>query len=125
MKNSSYKQQGLSTLGWLVMLAIFGVLLTAAFKLGPIYLDNYFVRAAIKSMADEDIESMTSADIRDRMGRTFDINNIRNVSVKDLKIKREKERVLISLNYEKRVNFMGNLDFVAVFTNEYDTSEPK
>jgi hypothetical protein len=125
MKNSSYKQQGLSTLGWLVMLAILGVLLTAGFRLGPIYLDNYFVRAAIKSMADEDIESMTNADIRDRMGRTFDINNIRNVSVKDLKIKREKERVLISLNYENRVNFMGNLDFVAVFTNEYDTSEPK
>ena len=117
------KQQGLTTISWLVVLAVLGVLLTAGFKLGPLYLDNYFVRAAIHSLANENVAEMTNADIRRRMSNTFTVNNIRDVSVKDMVITRENKRILVSLNYEKRVNFMGNLDFVAVFTNEYDSSE--
>ena len=117
------KQRGLTTLSWLVVLAIGGVFLTAAFKLGPLYLDNYFIRAAIHSLENEKAEEMTASEIRRKLSSTFMINNIRDVDAKQIKIEREKERLLVSLNYEKRVNFMANVDFVVIFTNEYDSSK--
>ena len=115
------KQQGLTTISWLVLLAVLGVLLTAAFKLGPIYLDNYFVRASIDSLDNEDVTKMTDSQIRRKISSFFHINNVRNVNSKQVKIVREKTRMKVSLNYEKRVGFMGNIDFVVMFTNEYDS----
>ncbi len=119
---SSRKQQGLTMISGLVVLVIMATLFSAAFKLGPLYLDNYFIKASIDSLHKDNVGEMTNADIRRKMANHFLINNIRDVKAKQLKIVREKKRILVSLNYEKRVNFMGNLDFVVTFTNVYDSS---
>lgn len=116
------KQNGLSAVGFLVVLAIGGFVLTALFKVGPLYLDNYFVQGAMNTLADENIHEMTDARIRRKISNSFTINNVRNVDVKKVQIEREKTRTLVTLNYETRVNFMGNLDVVVVFNNVYDSS---
>lgn len=116
------KQNGLSAVGFLVVLAIGGFVLTALFKVGPLYLDNYFVQGAMNTLADENIHEMTDARIRRKISNSFTINNVRNVDVKQVQIEREKTRTLVTLNYETRVNFMGNLDVVVVFNNVYDSS---
>ena len=115
-------QQGMTVIGWLVTLIVVGVFLTAAFRLGPLYLDNYFIRASVKSLHRENLAGMTDGDIRRKMASYFTINNIRNVDPKQIKVQREKNRLIVSLNYEKRVNFIGNVDFVVKFINEYDSS---
>lgn len=116
------KQNGLSAVGFLVVLAIGGFVLTALFKVGPLYLDNYFVQGAMNTLADENIHEMTDARIRRKISNSFTINNVRNVDVKKVQIEREKTRTLVTLDYETRVNFMGNLDVVVVFNNVYDSS---
>lgn len=116
-------QQGLSALGLLVVLAVGGTMLTAAFKVGPLFMDNYFVSAALQSLADEDIHEMSDRKIRNKIEKSFTINNVRDVDIKALKIEREKTRTLVYIDYEKRVNFVANLDFVVVFHEEYDSSK--
>lgn len=116
------KQRGLSALGFLVVLAIGGFFLTALFKVGPMYLDNYFVQGAMNTLADENVHEMTDARIRRKISDSFTINNVRNVDVKQVNIAREKTRTLVTLEYEKRVNFLGNLDVVVAFNNVYDSS---
>ncbi|HAD10449.1 MAG TPA: DUF4845 domain-containing protein [Porticoccaceae bacterium] len=116
------KQRGLSALGFLIVLAIGGFFLTALFKVGPMYLDNYFVQGAMNTLADEKVHEMTDARIRRKIGDSFTINNVRDVDVKKVQIVREKTRTLVKLDYEKRVNFLGNLDVVVAFNNVYDSS---
>ena len=119
------KQQGISLLGGLVLLAVVGFFLTAAFKVAPLYLDNSFIRAAIASLVQEDVHGMTDGDIRRKLSSQFDINNIRDVDTKEVKVVRQKTHTVVSLDYEKRVNFMGNVDVVVRFENSYDSSGAK
>ncbi len=49
------KQQGISMLGGLILLAVVGFFPTAIFKVGPLYLDNSFVKAAVSSLQNEDV----------------------------------------------------------------------
>ncbi|PCJ90842.1 MAG: DUF4845 domain-containing protein [Porticoccaceae bacterium] len=119
------KQRGLTLISGLVLLAVIGFFLTAAFKVGPLYLDNSFVSAAIASLEQEDVHGMTDRDIRRKLSSQFDINNIRDMNTKEIKVVREKTRTVVSLDYEKRVNFMANVDVVVRFENSYDSSSAK
>lgn len=119
------KQQGMSLLSGLVLLAVVGFFLTAAFKIGPLYLDNSFVRAAVASLQYEDIHDMSNTQIRRKLQAKFGINNVRDVDTKLISVIRERTRTQVILNYEKRVNFMGNVDIVVVFNNSYDSDSKK
>ncbi len=118
-----HRQKGVTALGGLTALLIVGFFLTAAFKVGPLYLDNSFVRAALDSLAHERIHTLTDKDVRKKLYSSFDINNVRDIDMKQLKIIREKTKTLVTLNYEKRIEFMGNVDVVVRFENSYDSSK--
>jgi hypothetical protein len=118
-----HKQQGVTVLGGLCVLAIAGFIITAGLKLGPLYLDNSFVSAAIESLADENIHTLTDKQIRRKLADNFDINNVRDMDMRDVKIIRDKTHTSVTLDYEKRINFMGNVDVVVKFKNSYDTSK--
>jgi hypothetical protein len=117
-----YKQQGLSALGILVLLAVIGFFLTIATRIGPLYLDNSFVDAALQSLADEPIHKMSDAKIRRKLQSAFTVNAVRDVYAKDTVIERKKTATTVSLDYERRVHFLANVDIVVVFKNTYDTS---
>lgn len=118
-----HKQKGMTVLGGLTVLLVVGFFLTAAFKVGPLYLDNSFVRAALDSLAHENIHTMTDKGVRKKLSSSFDINNVRDIDTKQIKIIREKTKTLVTLNYEKRIEFMGNVDVVVRFENSYDSSK--
>lgn len=115
-------QKGITTLGLLAGIIIFAFLLTAGFKIGPLYLDNMFIRESIESLQNEKYSDMSDRDIVRFVQNSFDINNIRDISTKDMKIERQKHKLLVTLDYEKRVNFMGNVDVVVSFKNHFDSS---
>ncbi|MGK2913709.1 MAG: DUF4845 domain-containing protein [Porticoccaceae bacterium] len=120
---SAHQQLGLSSLGWLFMLAIVGFFLTALLKLGPLYLDNYFIASAVQSLDKEDIQNKEVSEIRRKLDNEFTVNNVRDISVADVQVVRGKGHTLVKVNYEKRVPFMGNVDIVVKFANEYDSSQ--
>ena len=117
-----HKQQGLSALAILVLLAVIGFFLTIATRIGPLYLDNSFVDAALQSLADEPVHTMSDGKIRRKLQASFTINAIRDVYAKDTVIERKKTATTVSLDYERRVHFLANVDVVVVFKNTYDTS---
>jgi uncharacterized protein DUF4845 len=121
MNNSN--QRGLSALGFLVVLAVAGFLGTAAFKVGPLFLDNYFVNGALQTLAGEPVHEMSDRQIRRKVQSAFTLNNVRDIDIKKLKIERQKTRTLVLLDYEKRVNFAANVDIVVAFNNRYDSSQ--
>ena len=116
------KQQGLSALGILLVLTIAGFFLTIATTIGPLYLDNSFVNAALQSLSSEPIHKLSDGKIRRRLQDSFTVNNVRDVNAKDTVIERKKTATTVSLDYERRINFLANVDIVVVFENTYDTS---
>ena len=117
------KQQGLSALGFLVVISVGGFALTVAFKVGPLFLDNYFVNGALQALANEDIHELSDRQIRNKVDKSFVVNNIRDLDRKALKIERQKTRTLVYIDCEKRVNLVANIDVVVAFHNEYDSSQ--
>ncbi len=122
MIKSRKQQQGMSMVAWLLLLAVGGTLLLAAFRLAPLYIDNYFIKSALDSLEQENIDEMTNGAIRRKLDKLFLINNVRDMSSKDIEIDRRQGNILVSLDYEQRVNFVGNVDFVVMFHNVYDSS---
>ena len=116
-------QKGMSILGMLVFLLIASFFLTVAFKIGPLYIDNSFVRESVKSLEQENFREMSNRQIARHIQTTLDINNVRDVSVKDLVIERDKYTLLVKLDYERRVHFMQNVDVVVVFENHFDSTK--
>ena len=119
------KQRGLSSLGWLFVISVAGFALLCGFKLGPVYLDNSFVRGALQSLAKEgEVGSMSNGEIRSKLSKLFTINNIRGEVTKKVKVERKKDRVLVNINYEERIPLIYNIDVVLTFENQLDSSRP-
>lgn len=122
-KSHKQKQMGMTTLATLFVVFIAGFFLTVAFKLGPHYLDNRIVQAAITQVGDSDIIDKSDTEIRRKIADFFTINNIRDIDISKVVIAREAGATRISLDYEKRFPMFGNVDVVLTFSNQYDTAQ--
>jgi len=123
------RQGGFSLWGWLVVLALAGFFLTLGFRIGPVYVTNYTVRATVKSLQNEpELGALTPFDVRRAVERKFDVNRIEVIQAvcRDKKkpcmtIEKTKTEMTINANYETRVHAMGNIDAVIVFSDNMVT----
>ena len=116
-------QKGMSSLTLLVIMLAGAFVLLAVFRVGPLYLDNYFINSSINALQDEDISRMSDTQIRKALDRYFLINGVRDRSAKEAEIERRKDGIAVKLDYEKRIDFLGNLDVVVTFENHFDTAD--
>ena len=116
-------QRGMSSLSLLVVLSAAGFFLLVLFRVGPLYLDNYSVAAALESMGAEDVHQLSDDEGRRKLRNYFTINNIRDINVRDVAIERSAEGTVIKVDYEKRVDFLGNADVVVTFTNHLNSAD--
>lgn len=115
-------QGGLTLLGFLFALLVIGLCLTVAFRLGPLYLDNYTVAQSFEALGDNDARTLSDQGIREKLYKNFVVNNVDDIDLKAVKIDRSAEKILVSLDYERRVQLLGNVDAVVKFQNLYDSS---
>jgi hypothetical protein len=115
-------EKGISLLGVLFILLLVGFSLTVLFRVGPLYLDNYTVRKSFEALGDGNTRNLSDQAIREKLYKYFVVNNVDDIDLKQVRIDRSPARVLVSFYYERRVEFLGNLDVVAKFNNVYDSS---
>ncbi len=116
-------EQGISLLGVLFILLLVGFALTVLFRVGPLYLDDYTVRKSFEALGDGNTRNLSDQAIREKLYKNFVVNNVDNIDLKQVRVDRNPARILVSLYYERRVQFLGNLDVVAKFNNVYDSSK--
>lgn len=114
------KGEGASTI---VLYVFVGVMLaTVVLKLGPLYMDNNTVSGALDSLEEQmkgkDVYDVSNKTLRSQLKKLFSVNMVSKEITQAIDVRREKQDVIISVNYEKRVNMFGNVDAVVVFTNE-------
>ncbi|MDM3869824.1 DUF4845 domain-containing protein [Porticoccus sp. W117] len=118
-------QRGMSSLGLLLIIGIAAFFLLCAFRVGPLYLDDSFVGSSLDKLRDDDLENMSNSEIRSQISRYFTVDGVRDISTKQIKIDRKRDTVILTLDYEKRVEFLGNLDVAVRFSHKIDSSEGK
>jgi len=120
-------QRGMGMLQWALVIAIAGFFMLFAFKVVPLYAENRYVESALRSLENggEKLEQMTDAEITKKLNNFYMINNVRSEGpTKNIKIERESEKALVTVDYETRVPFFWNIDLVLDFQNHLDSTRP-
>ncbi len=110
------QQQGMTFIGWLIVLGLIAFFAILVLRLVPSYLEYFKVESTLESLKNEpDITGKAPAEIRSLISRRFSVNDVEHVTARDVKVTRDGGRTIISIKYEVRVPIMGNVDAVTKF----------
>lgn len=111
------RQQGMTFISLLLLLAIVGFFATISLTLIPIYLEHYSIKHVLAQFEhDRDLSKKSTTEIRTLMKKRLKINGVYNFNVKDnVLVERDKGRVTVRVKYEVREPVLGNVDLVVHF----------
>ena len=121
------RQRGMGSTNLLISLSVAGFFLFLLFKIGPSYMDDWYVKQALVGLAKDgtDVDEMEKGDIRKSLSSFMSVNNVRSVSAKDFKIVRKKDKTLVNLVYQNQIPMFGNAEVVLTFKHQLDSSAPE
>lgn len=120
MKNIT-KQRGASMLNILMTLALAVFLAFTGIKIGAFYIDNNVVKKGLNELDDVPFVTKKSArEIQDILRTKYSMNNL-NIDYKnEIKVDKRSDRLVVDVNYERRVHVVSNIDVVVTFENHYE-----
>lgn len=105
--------------GWLVILVPMALMLYAAIRLTPVYLEYMKIARTLEQVAEDyKGDQPDVGSIRTSIEKRFDIESVRVMSVRDtdkLKITREGTGYTVRAVYTQSVPFVGNISLQAGF----------
>lgn len=112
-------QRGMSPITVLLVCGMIGFCMLMVFRIAPIYIADATVSSAMKGIEQEaNLARMSAYEIRNRLQRHFDVNDIDAIKSSDVKVTKDAGELVISIEYETRRPLIYNLDVVAHFTHE-------
>lgn len=118
-----HHQRGMTAIGWLLVLGLIAFFTLITLRLVPLYLEYSKISSVFESLVDEPgIGAKPRSAIISLVTKRFDINDVRKVSPKLIKISKEKGLTRISIEYERREHLMSNIDVVASFNKQIEVS---
>jgi hypothetical protein len=114
--NLGKRQHGLSTVGIIAMVGIFGLLVVMLVKVFPMYYDNFKLNSALEAIEnDNELDPKSKKAIWDSLQKRLYINEVRNIKREHVKMERKNGKTTITVTYEDRDTFIGNLFIGATF----------
>ena len=108
--------QGFSLWALSINLLLLGALLVMALRVVPSYMEYLTIKDLItRGAAEYDPRSETVTDLRVRLAKLLNTNQIYDTSTNDTKVYRERGAIVIDANYEKRFPLFWILDGVIKF----------
>ncbi|MEE8342552.1 MAG: DUF4845 domain-containing protein [Gammaproteobacteria bacterium] len=119
--NNVDKQRGMTTIGWLIVLFLVGFFALVLVRLAPAYLEYFSVASTLEALKKEPfIAGMSTPEIREKISRRFDVNDIDTLKHTDVRIERRGGRLLITAEYEVRSPLVANVDVVTSFLKQVE-----
>jgi len=116
---AAYRQGGMTLIGLLLVLAIIGLALLVAIRLVPVYIEAYSIGSVLSDMESESrISAGSRGELRETFGRRLQVNDIESVGPRDLEFREVTGGVEMFVEYEVRVDLLGNIDLVASFRRD-------
>ena len=111
------RQNGMTAIGWLIVLALIGFFVLLTLRMLPSYLEYYKVVSTLDSLEHE-TGLATPADIKRLLERRFDISYVETIQPKDVGIKAVGPDFKVIADYESRKHLFANVDVVMSFYKE-------
>jgi hypothetical protein len=104
----------------LVMILVFGGLLTVALKMAPSYVDDRVLTSTMREMETSgELKNLTLGETRTKLNLSLDRNGIDNFDARSVMEAQEGNLKFIDVKYETRVHLFWNIDAVMVFNHRY------
>jgi len=111
------RQHGLSFVGWLALVAIFGLLIISFFKIFPIYNENLIIQSVLEGLQkDQKLDVKSRRAIWDSIYKRLSVNEVYSITRENLTVKRKGGQTTVTITYEARQPYLGNLSIVGNFT---------
>ncbi len=122
MMRSRQSQLGLSFVGWFLVLMAVGGIASVFVRMAPHYLEFRTIVSVMESLdRDEDITSMSKAQLVKQLRKRFEINNVRGFDFRNnLKLSRTRNVRTVTVAYEEREHLFGNIDVVLNFHRDFE-----
>jgi hypothetical protein len=111
------RQNGMTAIGWLIVLALIGFFVLLTLRMLPSYLEFYKVVSTLESLENE-TGLTTPAEIHRLIERRFDISYVETIQPKDVAIKPIGPNFKVTADYESRKHIFANVDVVMSFYKE-------
>jgi hypothetical protein len=125
---SSKRQKGAAMWQTCIHICFFLFVVTFALKLGPLYIDDSNISTILNNVHEDlsgkDIYEVTNSDIKNRVGKYFQVSMIADQRLEDIKVERTAGKVMLMMNYDARNSLVGNIDAVVHFKHEINLAEP-
>ena len=119
--NTRHHQKGMTAIGWLLVLALIAFFTLITLRLVPLYLEYGKVASVMESLQNEPgVTNMSRTEIVTLVTRRFDVNDVRNVNPKIIKVSKDKGILTVSIDYERREHLAANIDVVATFDKKVE-----
>jgi len=109
------RQSGMSMLGILVIVALFAFFLTVVMRLLPTFMEGRSVKTVIEGVAAASNSKESLGEINKRLTSSFITNQIESLNPRDVRVYRDKGKVIIDANYEARTPLFTGVDAVLIF----------
>jgi hypothetical protein len=105
-----YKQRGLTLTGMLIGSIILVLVAVVGMKVVPVYVDNATIKKNLVAVAgDSSLQNANAAQIRLAFTKRAQVDGIKVVSAKDVKIVKDKEKLILSVAYTVEVPLVSNI----------------
>ncbi len=117
IKSKSLREQaGVSKFGMLMMFILIVAFLTFGLKVVPLYVDHNLIAGVCEELIESgEAANMSTTDVRQRVSNTLRINNVTDFDLSSITVRKENNQAIITIDYERRVELVANLDVVAKF----------
>lgn len=114
---NQHRQQGLTLITWVIIMAILGLLVVVTLRLFPIYTNAFKVKGVLESLTEENrIYEMDRASILKLVDKRININMVDGFDHEHFSITlRDNGNKVFRIQYEDRRPLIANLDAVASF----------
>ena len=119
MQGRGSSQQGGGIPGLLATILVFGLLVSVSLKVTPTYLDDYALKKILASLNESsDGEAYSVNAVRNRINKGLATNLVR-LTTDEMKIYREDGSINVDIDYERRVDFLYNIDLILTFKHDW------
>lgn len=116
--NMQRNNRGITLIGFMILLCVAGFFAYIVMRLLPIYVEYFSVVKSMEMVKSEPGSAQKSVEeIRRDLSFKFNTQYVDETSVppQAIQLKREAGGATLRIAYERRVNFMYNIDLVAAF----------
>jgi len=114
---NKHSQQGLTTIGWLAAIGIFGLLVVSGFKVLPFYLDYFKLKSVMDGVVqDETVDARSKRDLLFALNKRLMINQVLDVKKEHFTFERKNNITTMTVEYEVRKPYLADLFIGAHFT---------